>query len=348
MNAPPVQYATTVDGVGIAHTSFGEGAPVVFAAGVWGDIETYSLPRHHTRRHTDPLVAAGCQVVRYDPRGFGSSDRDVSDFSLDARIHDLEAVLTARGLTRHVLAARDVGTVTAIAYAARNPESVSQLVLFNPWASGAERYGSIVAAQALVSLKDVAIQDWRLGTMAIANLETTFDDPASAAEMARVYRGSTSPQTWLSCRLASEQIDVSDLLPLVAAPTLVLHERPYRFTSFELCRHVAASITGSRFVSADYDPVMESVLAFLQAPDSGGSQSESGASLAGRESEDGLSSRELEVLRLLAAGKSNQQIADELVISLNTVNRHVSNIYAKTGAANRAEAATYAARNGIT
>jgi DNA-binding CsgD family transcriptional regulator len=60
-----------------------------------------------------------------------------------------------------------------------------------------------------------------------------------------------------------------------------------------------------------------------------------------------LSSRELEVLRLLAAGKSNQQIADELVISINTANRHVSNIYAKTGAANRAEAATYAARNGI-
>jgi DNA-binding NarL/FixJ family response regulator len=61
----------------------------------------------------------------------------------------------------------------------------------------------------------------------------------------------------------------------------------------------------------------------------------------------GLSARELEVLRLLAGGKSNGQIADELVISLNTVNRHVSNIYAKTGAANRAEAASYATRRGL-
>jgi DNA-binding NarL/FixJ family response regulator len=52
-------------------------------------------------------------------------------------------------------------------------------------------------------------------------------------------------------------------------------------------------------------------------------------------------------LRLLAAGRSNQQIADELVISLNTVRRHVSNIFDKTGVANRAEAATYAARNGL-
>jgi DNA-binding NarL/FixJ family response regulator len=62
---------------------------------------------------------------------------------------------------------------------------------------------------------------------------------------------------------------------------------------------------------------------------------------------DSLSSREVEVLRLLAAGRSNQQIADELVISLNTVRRHVSNIFDKTGAANRADAVSYAHRNGI-
>ena len=56
---------------------------------------------------------------------------------------------------------------------------------------------------------------------------------------------------------------------------------------------------------------------------------------------------EVEVLRLIAAGRSNQQIADELVISLNTVQRHVSNIFTKTGAANRTEAAAYAHREDI-
>jgi class 3 adenylate cyclase/DNA-binding CsgD family transcriptional regulator len=61
----------------------------------------------------------------------------------------------------------------------------------------------------------------------------------------------------------------------------------------------------------------------------------------------GLTKREVEVLRLIAAGRSNQHIADELVISLNTVARHVSNIFAKTGVANRAEAATYASRHGL-
>jgi DNA-binding NarL/FixJ family response regulator len=53
------------------------------------------------------------------------------------------------------------------------------------------------------------------------------------------------------------------------------------------------------------------------------------------------------VLRLVAAGKSNQQIADALVISPNTVVRHVSNIFAKTGVANRAEAASFATRHGL-
>jgi DNA-binding NarL/FixJ family response regulator len=59
----------------------------------------------------------------------------------------------------------------------------------------------------------------------------------------------------------------------------------------------------------------------------------------------GLSSREVEVLRLVAAGRSNRDIAEELTISLNTVDRHVSNILTKTGATNRAEAASFAVRN---
>jgi DNA-binding CsgD family transcriptional regulator len=62
---------------------------------------------------------------------------------------------------------------------------------------------------------------------------------------------------------------------------------------------------------------------------------------------EGLTVREVEVLRLIAAGRSNPEIAAGLVISLNTVARHVSNIFSKTGAANRAEAATYAYRHGL-
>jgi DNA-binding CsgD family transcriptional regulator len=62
---------------------------------------------------------------------------------------------------------------------------------------------------------------------------------------------------------------------------------------------------------------------------------------------DGLSQREVEVLRLIALGKSNQDVADELVISLRTVAHHVTSILNKTSAANRTEAAAYATRHGL-
>ena len=60
-----------------------------------------------------------------------------------------------------------------------------------------------------------------------------------------------------------------------------------------------------------------------------------------------LSRREEEVLRLVATGKNNPEIADELSISLNTVTRHLTNIFSKTGTTNRVEAALYAARGGL-
>ena len=59
---------------------------------------------------------------------------------------------------------------------------------------------------------------------------------------------------------------------------------------------------------------------------------------------DGLTPREVEVLRLIAAGKSNSEIAEQLFISVNTVARHLTNIYTKTGVANRTEAAIYASQ----
>ena len=62
---------------------------------------------------------------------------------------------------------------------------------------------------------------------------------------------------------------------------------------------------------------------------------------------DGLTEREVEVLRLLAAGSTNQQIADVLVIAPSTAAKHVANILGKTGSSNRAEAATYANQQGL-
>jgi DNA-binding NarL/FixJ family response regulator len=69
--------------------------------------------------------------------------------------------------------------------------------------------------------------------------------------------------------------------------------------------------------------------------------------LSGPRAPDDLTVREAEVLRLIAIGRSNADIGMALSISLNTVATHVRNILAKTGCANRTEAAAYAMRHGL-
>jgi DNA-binding NarL/FixJ family response regulator len=61
----------------------------------------------------------------------------------------------------------------------------------------------------------------------------------------------------------------------------------------------------------------------------------------------GLTAREVEVLRLVAAGKSNKEIAAELALSHKTVDRHLSNIFKKIDVGSRAAATSYAHRQGL-
>jgi predicted ATPase/DNA-binding CsgD family transcriptional regulator len=82
-----------------------------------------------------------------------------------------------------------------------------------------------------------------------------------------------------------------------------------------------------------------------------GTLEESGSEETGHTYPDDLTRREVQVLRLIATGKSNQEIAQELVLSLRTVERHISNIYQKigsTGKVARATATGYAHRHGLT
>lgn len=66
-----------------------------------------------------------------------------------------------------------------------------------------------------------------------------------------------------------------------------------------------------------------------------------------REGPSGLTAREIEVLRLLARGRSTREIAEQLVITRKTVRNHVQNIYAKAGISNRAQASLFAVRHGL-
>jgi DNA-binding CsgD family transcriptional regulator len=153
--------------------------------------------------------------------------------------------------------------------------------------------------------------------------------------------------------MARAPSSIASELARLNTPTLVIHPREIRTPSNEDCAEVASKILGAKMVVieggggtnafGDPDGAIAAIEQFLASvpSTSGGDERALG------QMPDHLSQRELDVLRLLTAGRSNQQVADELVISLNTVRRHVSNIFDKTGVANRAQAAVYARDHGL-
>ena len=129
---PRIRYATSSEGVSIAFWTLGEGKPLVcLAGGPWCHVESWYVPE--CRRWYERL-ARGRMLVWHDLRGTGFSEREVSDYSLEALVADVEAVVDRLGLDDFgVLASVDAGPV-AVAYAARHPGRVSRLVLWCSWA----------------------------------------------------------------------------------------------------------------------------------------------------------------------------------------------------------------------
>src|SRR4051812_43161697 len=114
MNSVPLQYAATSDGVRIAYVSLGDGPALVWASNIYGEANGYRLGFPHVKEVTDRLVGLGWRVIRYDVRGMGLSETDVSDLSLEGRVRDLTAVVGHLGLDRFALGGVDVGAATAV------------------------------------------------------------------------------------------------------------------------------------------------------------------------------------------------------------------------------------------
>ncbi len=254
---PRIQYAKASDGVNIAYCVMGEGQPLVFTSNVWGDVHWY-LHNEPTRREVDRLIAGGWRVVRYDGRGFGSSDRDVSDLSLAARLKDLEAVVDHAQIDRFVLCGFGHGGPVAITYAVHCPERLSHLVLVNSFALGSAYYQRLPVGQALIGMRAMAEEQWEFFTLTIATAAVGFADSALARKTAELFRSSTSAKTYLSFVDAAEKVDVLNLLPEVRAPTLVVLDRSGYVTE-DLARVLASSIPSAHFVGTnDYPQELQS------------------------------------------------------------------------------------------
>ena len=261
MNAtmePRIQYAKTSDGVNIAYAVFGDGPPIVLSGQAFGlgDVHMYTSGFAGLKDATDAFVGFGWRVVLYDGRGRGSSDRDNTDFSLDAQLLDLEAVVERAGIERFALCAAANGGAAAVAYAVRHKDRVSHLVLLATWASGADFFKRRPAAGAARAMGAMAEQQWEYHTLALANAATGFTDSELAGRLAAAIRAGITAGAWTSYLAAVEKIDVTDLLPLVERPTLVIHDPSNTVSSVELLRVFASRIPDARLVSTEDAPAV--------------------------------------------------------------------------------------------
>jgi pimeloyl-ACP methyl ester carboxylesterase len=149
-----VTFCTATDGTRIAVASIGSGAPLVRAAHWLSHVEHDA--QSPVWRPWLEALAPRHTYIRYDQRGCGLSDTEVDDFSLDAWIGDLEAVVDHLQLKRFPLLGMSQGGAVAIGYAVRHPERVSKLVLVGAYGRGAARRSHLpqarLEAETLVNL----------------------------------------------------------------------------------------------------------------------------------------------------------------------------------------------------
>jgi DNA-binding CsgD family transcriptional regulator/pimeloyl-ACP methyl ester carboxylesterase len=258
----------------------------------------------------------------------------MEDFELD-----LLAVVQRLELSRFVLMAHADRGHTAVRYSVSHPNRLDALVLVHSGVSAREIGAPM--------FRDLARHNWEV-LLRNASPGEGWDE-AQRRDVTERFRQSVTQADFLAAGEAYAESDISSLLPQLNVPTLVLHARGNIHAKLDGSMRLAALIPEARLALIDghnyFGDAEQGVQAISSFLESVGEHEESAP--GGPSTVNGLSEREREILALLASGESNKQIALRLSLSLSTVNHHVSNIYAKIEAPNRAAATAYALRHGI-
>jgi len=258
---PSIQYAKTTDGVSIAFCTLGVGMPLVHMPLAFSHVQMEW--RFAEYRHWYERLAEGRMLIRYDGRGNGLSQRDVSDYSLHALSLDLEAVVNRLDLERFALLGVGNYGPVAIAYAAHNPERVSHLVLWCSWARTLD-----TASPQFRGIRRLLDIDWELYTETVAHTVLGWSAGEPARRQAALSRDSVTQQAAQAFFAANRDFDVIGLLPQVRSPTLVLHRGTW--LSVDVARDLAAQIGDARLVLLEGEsgvPYLGDMEAVLQAID---------------------------------------------------------------------------------
>ena len=244
---PQIRFCTSADGTRIAYATAGKG-PALVLVPPWGaNVEMiWELPDGRAALES---LSRGRLYVSYDRRGVGGSQREVDDFSLEAHVADVAAVVDHLKLEQFDLWGHIDGAAISVAYAAEHPERLSRLVLWTAYPCGVE----IVRPGAARGLVELIHGNWSLARRAIADV--LF--PSGPIELQRWYadtlRQSVSPEVAAKCMEFLATVDVRPFLPRVTVPTLVFHRRGGRNAPISAGRAAAALIPDARFVALEGD-----------------------------------------------------------------------------------------------
>ena len=244
---PSVHFLTTRDGVRLAYSVHGAGPPLVFVRGWISHLEL--LWEESCFRSYFEALGRFFTVVRYDARGNGMSERDLSHVDLEALLLDLEALIDQLSLSDIILYGATFGGPIAVLYSARHPQRVSKLILEGTYAKGAEitsRKRQLLITRMLRHFPEAAFLLLGRATHPDAH-QTTYRQPERVQQMINI----SSAAKLYSLAFAT---DISDLLPAIRIPTLVLHRRDSQAIPFRLGRELADQIPGARFVPLSGTP----------------------------------------------------------------------------------------------
>jgi class 3 adenylate cyclase len=254
VKTPQVRYTRTHDGVSIAFAVLGDGPlDLLCIPGFVSHLEVlFEAPdadRYFGR------LASFSRLIVYDKRGQGLSDRPPEPPTLEQSMEDARAVLDAVGAEQVAVYGISEGGPTSALLAASYPERVSALALYGTWARLLEApdYPAGVSLEAFERFVEVARKDWG-GPVALRLWAPTLaDDPEVRRWWAKLLRTGTSPAGIEALLRLYTGIDARQVLPTIAAPTLVLHRKRDRMVPFDAARAIAEAVPGARLVALDGD-----------------------------------------------------------------------------------------------